>query len=109
MEQNNYKVITRTGEANYLTNVTAGGHALVSDEPLSDGGGDKGPTPYDLLLSALGACTGITLRMYAQRHNYPLNNVTIYLRHNRNHVDDCNACETEEISLDKIERIVELD
>jgi putative redox protein len=109
MEKNSYKVVTRTGESGFTTEINAGNHKYYSDEPLSDGGEDKGPTPYDLLLSALGACTGITLRMYANRHNYPLKSVTIYLSHDRNHAEDCNACEDSENMLGKIERVLEIE
>jgi uncharacterized OsmC-like protein len=109
MEINKYKVMTRTSAAGYTTEASSGYHRFMVDEPLSDGGNDKGPNPYDLILAALGACTGITIEMYSKRNNYPLTHVTVYLNHNRRHAEDCEKCEAADIRLDTIERVIELE
>ena len=80
----------------------------MADEP-APGGDDTGPTPYDLLLAALGACTAMTLRLYAQRKQWPLADVTVSLRHSRIHAEDCANCETRAGLLDRIERVIRLD
>lgn len=76
---------------------------LLADEPIEAGGTDAGPGPYDLLLAALGTCTCITVRMYAQRKHWPLEAVYVTLMHAKAHADDCIACETEAGLLDQIE------
>ena len=98
-----------TGDAGGLAQrVRAGSHELRADEPASAGGTDTGPNPYDLLLAALGACTSMTLGMYARRKQWPLQAVTVRLRHSRVHAADCEACETKAGLLDVIDREVEL-
>lgn len=82
-------VVTGVG---FATEVRAGPHRWVADEPARLGGTDRGPTPYDQLLAALGSCTGMTLRMYADRKEWPLDEVTVRLRHERVHMDDCEGC-----------------
>jgi putative redox protein len=81
-------------------------HTLAADEPKEVGGEDTGPTPYELLLAALGACTSMTLRMYADRKGWPLEQVEVRLRHHRIHARDCAECETREGFLDAIEKEV---
>jgi len=89
--------------------IAVGSHRLVADEPQALGGTDTGPTPYDLLLSALGACTSMTLSLYARRKQWPLESVTVRLRHSKIHASDCAECDTKEGKLDRIERDVELE
>jgi putative redox protein len=79
-------------------------HSILSDEPVSAGGTDTGPNPYDLLLGALGACTSMTVSMYAHRNAWPLENIIVHLRHTRIHADDCAGCEKKETRLGQIER-----
>jgi len=96
--------VVHTGRAGYASPVTTGRHRLVSDEPESLGGADLGPSPYDLLNAALGACTGMTLRMYADRKKWPLEGVAVHLHHDTIHAHDCQACETEEGHVDHVVR-----
>lgn len=103
------QVIVRTGAEGYTSDIKAREHTLVADEPESVGGADLGPTPYDLLLSGLGACTGMTLRMYADRKKWDLKEVRVHLSHSKIHKDDCDTCDTKESKIDKIERIIEVE
>jgi uncharacterized OsmC-like protein len=88
--------------------VRVGRHALVGDEPLAAGGSDAGPTPYDLLLAALGTCTSMTLGLYARRKRWPLESVRVRLRHSRVHAADCANCETRDAMIDRIDVEIEL-
>jgi uncharacterized OsmC-like protein/pimeloyl-ACP methyl ester carboxylesterase len=101
------RVVAVTGRTPYRTEVLAGGHMLVADEPLRLGGQDAGPTPYDFLMTALGACTGITLRMYADRKDWPLEEVTVHLRHRKLSASDP-APDSGEVRVDHIEEVLEL-
>ena len=100
--------VTGTGAGSFTQQITAGRHVLVADEPRPVGT-DAGPTPYDLLLAALGACTSMTARMYADRKGWPLAKVTVRLRHGRIHAEDCADCETKEGMVDHIERTIALE
>ena len=93
----------------FVQEITAGRHQLRSDEPASTGGADTGPTPYDLLLAALGSCTSMTVGMYARRKGWPLTRVTVRLRHSREHARDCAVCDTEAAMLTVIDRDVEFE
>ena len=88
--------------------VTVGPHALVADEPLAAGGTDTGPNPYDLLIAALGACTSMTVSLYARRKQWPLESVSVKLRHSKIHAADCESCEQKDGMVDRIERYIEL-
>ncbi len=103
------EVVVHTGPAGYRTDIRAGSHGLVADEPADVGGTDLGPSPYDYLLTALGSCTSMTLRMYADRKKWPLEGVTIRLKHGRIHAEDCETCETQEGRVDLIERTISLE
>ena len=81
-------VVTDTGTGRYTQSITAGRHRLTADEPMSIGGADAGPNPYELLLAALGACTSMTMRMYAERKGLSLLRTTVRLRHDRVHAQD---------------------
>lgn len=83
-------------------------HALVADEPVGHGGGGQGPTPYDLLLMGLGACTSMTLRLYAGRKGYPLEDVRVWLSHERIHAKDCAECDRRDGHIERIVRRVKL-
>ena len=97
-------VVQETGEAKFTQRIAAGPHRLRADEPESVGGDDSGPGPYDLLLAGLGACTSMTLRLYAARKGWPLERVTVTLSHDKIHAEDCADCETKSGRLDRIER-----
>lgn len=102
------RVIVKTGRDHYKTTIRSGRHELVADEPESAGGGDTGPDPYGLLLAALGSCTSITLRMYADRKQWPLEEVEVRLSLAKIHAEDCLKCETEEGMVDQITREIRL-
>jgi uncharacterized OsmC-like protein len=97
-------VVVRGSAAGFAQEIHAGAHRLHADEPVSAGGTDTGPSPYDLLLAALGACTSMTVAMYARHKAWPLEEVTVHLRHSKIHATDCAECETKEGMLDRIER-----
>jgi putative redox protein len=102
-------VVAEAGGGKYRQHVKAGRHRSLADEPPSAGGNDAGPSPYELLLSALGACTAMTLRMYADLKKLPLTRVSVELRHEKIHAEACRHCETREGKIDRIERIVTLE
>jgi putative redox protein len=102
------QVLTTTGDSGYLTEILAGEHYLMADEPKTLGGTDRGPTPYDLLLASLGACTGITLRMYADRKKWPLEEIKVHMSHEKRHLDDCEHCDHATSKIDHIEKTIEL-
>jgi uncharacterized OsmC-like protein/alpha-beta hydrolase superfamily lysophospholipase len=102
-------VVAETGEGRFAQTVRVGRHELRADEPMSVPGGlDTGPGPYDYLLIGLGACTSMTLRLYAERKGLPLERVTVRLTHDKIHARDCEDCETREGILDEIRRTLEL-
>jgi uncharacterized OsmC-like protein len=105
MENSEAKAVMVRGRADGFAQVIhAGRHRLAADEPVAAGGTDTGPSPYDFLLAALGACTSMTVSLYARRKSWPLEEVTVYLRHSKIYAADCAECETREGLLDRIER-----
>jgi putative redox protein len=101
-------VTARTTQTRYTTTITVRGFELVADEPADAGGDDSGPTPYEYLLGALGSCTAMTLRMYAERKAWPLGEIVVRLRDVPSHAADCANCETEAVGIRRLERLVEL-
>ena len=102
------EVFVRGDGEGFAQEILIGPHRLAADEPKDMGGTDEGPTPYDLLLAGLGACTSMTVSMYARRKSFPLQGVSTRLRHSRIHARDCAECETKEGRIDRIELDVEL-
>ncbi len=101
-------VTATIGLSGYRTEVSARSHAVVADEPLALGGTDLGPTPYEFLLTALATCTVITLRMYADRKQWPLASASVSLRSSRSHERDCEDCETKKVDIGRIESRIDL-
>jgi uncharacterized OsmC-like protein/alpha-beta hydrolase superfamily lysophospholipase len=97
------------GRGRLAQEIRVGRHLLPADEPVAAGGTDTGPNPYDLLLAALGACTSMTLRLYADHKGWPLEKVSVQLRHDKIHAADCAECETREGKIDRIVRVIDLD
>ncbi|HXD30225.1 MAG TPA: OsmC family protein [Pyrinomonadaceae bacterium] len=96
-------VIVNDGLIRYVQNISVGHHLLQADEPVASGGSDAGPDPYELLLAALGACISITLRMYADRKQWPLDGVQVRLSYARVHAEDCATCDSEAKLIDIID------
>ncbi|UYZ63176.1 OsmC family protein [Hymenobacter weizhouensis] len=101
-------VVVKVGPEALLADVQAGRHTWLVDEPADVGGQDRGPTPYDLLLSALGACTAITLRLYATQKKWPLEGIEVRLRHQRVHQQDCEQCEQAGHMLEEVQKELRL-
>jgi uncharacterized OsmC-like protein/pimeloyl-ACP methyl ester carboxylesterase len=102
-------VVRETRASKFQQTVTSGPHQMLADEPVAAGGTDTGPGPYDLLLSALGACTSMTMRMYADRKSLPVERITVTLKHNKIHAEDCAECETREGLIDQIDRVIAIE
>ena len=103
-----HEVIVRGRVEGFAQEVVVGPHRLVADEPVTAGGTGTGLNPYDLLLASLGSCTSMTIALYARRKQWPLESVTVRLRHAKIHAADCAECETREGKIDRIERDIEL-
>lgn len=101
-------LVEETGGGRLQQRVVVGKHRLLADEPVAVGGLDSGPDPYSYLLAALGACTSMTLRLYAERKKLPLDTVSVHLRHSKIHAADCDDCETKAGKLDRIDREITL-
>ncbi|OCK61432.1 bifunctional alpha/beta hydrolase/OsmC family protein [Bradyrhizobium sp. LMTR 3] len=102
-------VVRETRNSKFQQIVATGPHQMVADEPVAVGGQDSGPGPYDFLLAGLGACTSMTMRMYADRKSLPLDRVTVTLKHSKIHAKDCAECETREGMLDQIDRVISIE
>ncbi len=102
-------VVRETGAGLYQQEIMSGPHRFLADEPVRVGGQDTGPGPYDLLLAGLGACTSMTLRLYAERKDLPLARVTVRLTHDKIHAEDCAECETRNGTIDRIDRKITLE
>jgi len=101
-------IVVRGDVRSFKQEIVAGKYRLVADEPVSAGGGDAGPDPYNYLLISLGVCTSMTVGLYARRKQFPLENITVSLSHSRIHATDCEECATKEGMLDRIDVEIEL-
>ncbi len=102
-------LVTETRAGKFQQRIAIGPHRLIADEPESAGGMDSGPSPYDLLVAGLGACTTMTVRLYADAKGIPLARVSAALTHSKVHAADCADCETKEGRIDRIERVLTLE
>jgi uncharacterized OsmC-like protein len=101
-------VSVESASPDFLENISVGQHGLQADEPLSAGGQDTAPSPYELLLAALGACKVITLRMYAKRKGWPLQGVQLNLSHGKVHAEDCANCDSSGSLVDQVDVKIKL-
>ena len=99
-------VVRETRASKFQQTVSIGPHRMLADEPIAAGGEDSGPGPYDFVLAGLGACTSMTMRLYADRKSLPLERTTVTLKHNKIHAQDCAECETKEGMLDQIDLVI---
>lgn len=102
-------VVRETRAGKFQQTVTTGPHRMLADEPVAAGGEDTGPGPYDFVLAGLGACTSMTMRMYADRKALPLDRITVTLKHRKIHAEDCAECETKQGMLDQIDRVISIE
>jgi putative redox protein len=101
-------VVVESGLGKFTQNVIIGQHMLTADESIENGGTDAGPSPYEFLLTALGTCTSMTLRVYADFKKIPLTKVTVKLKHEKVYAQDCQNCESSNSKIDHIDRKIEL-
>lgn len=100
------EVLVTEGDGKFLRNLYTQRHHFLADEPRANGGGDQGPDPYELLLMSLGACTSMTLRLYANHKGLPVEDIEVRLRHDRVHARDCEDCESTGGYVSRIERLI---
>ncbi|MEO9469459.1 OsmC family protein [Parasphingorhabdus sp.] len=108
MSNNTPFVSVETADGKFQQTIKVGNHEFLGDEPISFGGMDSGPSPYDFLLASLGSCTSMTIKMYADRKGIPLEAVHIELEHSRDHVEDCSTCSNDDNRIDVIDRAITL-
>src|ERR1700687_6082620 len=102
-------VVRETRNSKFQQTVSVGPHQMLADEPVAAGGEDSGPGPYDFVLAGLGACTSMTMRLYADRKALPLERVTVTLKHSKIYAEDCAECETKAGMLDQIDRVIAME
>ena len=107
--ETDHEVMANLGKEGFTTQIIAGRHHLVADEPVKVGGSDLGPTPYELVSSALAACTSMTIQMYARRKKWKVENVETHVNHAKKHADDCENCENDKAKIDSFERVIALE
>ncbi|HEX2116829.1 MAG TPA: OsmC family protein [Alphaproteobacteria bacterium] len=102
-------VVAERGDGKFTQVMLDGEHVLLADEPRDIGGDDRGPSPYRLLLMALGACTSMTLRLYAARKGWPVERITVRLKHFRDYAADCKECDEKDGHIERIERVIAIE
>jgi putative redox protein len=102
-------VVAERGDGRFTQVMLDGEHVLLADEPRDAGGDDRGPSPYRLLLMALGACTSMTLRLYATRKGWPVRRITVRLKHFRDYAADCKDCDEKDRHIERIERVIDIE
>ena len=102
-------IVSESLKGKFTQEITVNHHVLIADEPVQNGGNDLGPSPYEFLLAALGTCTSMTLRMYADFKKIPLKRVIVKLQHEKKYADDCTDCENSNSKIDHINRQIELE
>ena|SRR2546423_15631561 len=108
-EETEPQVVVHGDAKGFAQKIDISSHQLIADEPASYGGTDSGASPYDLILAALGACTSMTMGLYARKREWPLEKITVSLHHSKIHASDCEECETKEGRIDRIEMEIHLD
>jgi len=101
-------IVSESGKGKFTQDISVGKHVLIADEPIANGGLDLGPSPYDFLLAALGSCTAMTVRLYADLKKIPLKKITVRLQHEKIHAQDCADCDNPQSKIDHIQRQIEL-
>jgi putative redox protein len=101
-------IVKESGKSKFAQEIKIGNHILLADEPIANGGNDTGPSPYDFLLTALGTCTSMTIRMYADLKKIPVTGIIVRLNHEKIHATDCADCENNNSKIDHIDRNIEL-
>lgn len=104
--ESEHQVMANLGDEGFTTEIKAGNHYLIADEPKNVGGDDYGPTPYEYISAALAACTSMTIQMYARRKKWPLENVETHVNYSKKHAEDCLKCNSENSKIDHFERII---
>jgi putative redox protein len=102
-------IVTERGDGKFTQIMLDGEHVLLADEPREAGGDDRGPSPYHLLLMALGSCTSMTLRLYADRKGWPVERITVRLKHFRDYASDCKDCTDKKVQIERIERVIDIE
>jgi putative redox protein len=102
-------IVVERGDGRFTQMMLDGEHVLLADEPPEVGGNARGPSPYRLLLMALGACTSMTLRLYAARKGWPVGRITVRLKHFRDYATDCEECLEKNVALERIERVIDFE
>lgn len=100
--------VVERGDGKFTQVLLGRDHVLLADEPLDAGGDNRGPSPYGLLLMALGACTSMTLRLYADRKGWPVDRITVRLKHFRDYAADCKDCDDKDTHIERIERVIDI-
>lgn len=101
-------IVQESGKGKFTLDIKTGNHTVIADEPKENGGNDLGPSPYDFLLTALGSCTAMTVRSYADLKKIPLSKIVVKLSHEKIYAEDCANCESNSAKLDHINRKIEL-